>query len=169
MYILAELLGSIFASGTLSLMCDVTPSAYFGTVPVGSSGQSFVAEIIISFLLMFVISGVVTDNRAVCIYIYNLSLSFPPSLCFVVSRNLEIISMILTADWRIRRNSCWNDHNVERLCCWVVLDFQFSIVYQKDCCGYLTHDLTNVCGLIQANFRSFDESCKKPWTSYCEA
>lgn len=60
-------MGSILASGTLSLMFDVTPEAYFGTVPVGSNVQSLAAEIVISFLLMFVISGVGTDERAVMI------------------------------------------------------------------------------------------------------
>ncbi|KAG5052948.1 putative aquaporin NIP-type [Glycine soja] len=65
LYIFAQLLGSILASGTLALMLDVTPKAYFGTVPVGSNGQSLVAEIIITFLLMFVISAVSTDDRAV--------------------------------------------------------------------------------------------------------
>lgn len=64
-YIVAQLIGSIMASGALALLFDVTPKAYFGTVPVGSDGQSFVLEIFISFLLMFVISGVSTDSRAV--------------------------------------------------------------------------------------------------------
>ncbi|KAK1592194.1 hypothetical protein Q3G72_021015 [Acer saccharum] len=65
LYIIAQLIGSSLASLTLSLMMDVTPRAYFGTLPVGSNVQSLVAEIIISFLLMFVISGAVTDNRAI--------------------------------------------------------------------------------------------------------
>ncbi|KAK2439831.1 putative aquaporin NIP-type [Trifolium repens] len=65
LYIAAELLGSTLASVTLSLMFDITPKSYFGTVPVGSDGQSLVVEIIISFLLMFVISAVTTDDRAV--------------------------------------------------------------------------------------------------------
>ncbi|KAE9615062.1 putative major intrinsic protein [Lupinus albus] len=64
LYIIAQLLGSVLASSTLALMFDVSPTAYFGTVPVGSSGQSLVAEIIITFLLMFVISAVSTDDRA---------------------------------------------------------------------------------------------------------
>ncbi|GMY24236.1 putative aquaporin nip-type [Fagus crenata] len=64
LYIVAQLMGSILASGTLALVFDVTPNAYFGTVPVGSNGQSLVLEIVISFLLMFVISGVGTDDRA---------------------------------------------------------------------------------------------------------
>ncbi|EOY03981.1 hypothetical protein QUC31_017479 [Theobroma cacao] len=64
-YVAGQLMGSILASATLALVLDVTPSAYFGTVPVGSNAQSFSVEIIISFLLMFVISGATTDNRAV--------------------------------------------------------------------------------------------------------
>ncbi|GAV73130.1 MIP domain-containing protein [Cephalotus follicularis] len=65
LYIVAQLMGSILASGTLALALDVTPNAYFGTVPVGSDGQSLVMEIVITFLLLFVISGVGTDDRAV--------------------------------------------------------------------------------------------------------
>jgi len=72
LYIFAQLLGSILASGTLALMLDVTPKAYFGTVPVGSNGQSLVAEVIITFLLMFVISAVSTDDKAVCTCIYDI-------------------------------------------------------------------------------------------------
>ncbi|KAL1206990.1 putative aquaporin NIP4-2 [Cardamine amara subsp. amara] len=64
LYIGAQLTGSILASLTLKLMFKVTPEAYFGTTPHDSSGQALVAEIIISFLLMFVISGVATDSRA---------------------------------------------------------------------------------------------------------
>ncbi|KAI3451824.1 hypothetical protein Pfo_008489 [Paulownia fortunei] len=65
LYIIAQLMGSILASCTLALMFNVTAEAYFGTLPVGSNGQSFAIEIIISFLLMFVISGVATDSRAI--------------------------------------------------------------------------------------------------------
>lgn len=65
LYMVAQLLGSLLASGTLSLLFSVTDEAYFGTIPVGPDIRSFVTEIIISFLLMFVISGVATDNRAV--------------------------------------------------------------------------------------------------------
>lgn len=64
-YIVAQLLGSISASGTLCLLFDVKNEDYFGTVPGGSNAQSLVIEIIITFLLMFVISGVATDNRAI--------------------------------------------------------------------------------------------------------
>ncbi|CAH1437344.1 unnamed protein product [Lactuca virosa] len=64
-YILSQLLGSISASGTLSLIMDVTPEAFFGTTPVASTTQSFVVEIIITFILMFVISGATNDHRAI--------------------------------------------------------------------------------------------------------
>ncbi|CAN6471791.1 unnamed protein product [Victoria cruziana] len=59
-----EVLGSVMASGTLHLLFDVKPSYYFGIVPVDTTMQSFVIEIIISFILMFVISGVAIDMRA---------------------------------------------------------------------------------------------------------
>lgn len=58
-------MGSLLASCTLDLMLEVTPEAFFGTVPVGSNLQSLVLEITITFLLMFVVSGVSTDDRAV--------------------------------------------------------------------------------------------------------
>lgn len=63
------MLGSVLASGTIYLLFAPKVEAYFGTLPVGSDIQSLVLEIIISFLLMFVISGVATDNRAVSTYL----------------------------------------------------------------------------------------------------
>ncbi|KAH6784673.1 NOD26-like intrinsic protein 4 [Perilla frutescens var. hirtella] len=65
LYVIAQLMGSILASWTLVLMFNVTTEAYFGTLPVGSNPQSLAIEIVISFLLMFVISGANTDNRAI--------------------------------------------------------------------------------------------------------
>ncbi|XP_055805130.1 probable aquaporin NIP-type [Solanum dulcamara] len=65
LYIIAQLTGSILASGTLTLLLDVTSKSYFGTIPAGSNAQSLAIEIIISFLLMFVVSGVSTDDRAI--------------------------------------------------------------------------------------------------------
>ncbi|KAF8407670.1 hypothetical protein HHK36_006805 [Tetracentron sinense] len=64
-YNVAQLAGSILASGTLCLLYDVEAKSYFGTVPLGSNVQSLVLEIIITFLLKFVISGVSTDSRAI--------------------------------------------------------------------------------------------------------
>ena len=69
-YIVAQMLGSILASVTLYRLFDVTGEAYFGTVPVGPHCRSLIIEIIISYLLMFVISGVATDNRAVSNLLY---------------------------------------------------------------------------------------------------
>ncbi|KAK9049091.1 hypothetical protein SSX86_007135 [Deinandra increscens subsp. villosa] len=63
-YIAAQLLGSIFASGTICLLFEVEQEHFFGTLPNGSEVRSLILEIIISFLLMFVISGVATDSRS---------------------------------------------------------------------------------------------------------
>ncbi|CAA7055677.1 unnamed protein product [Microthlaspi erraticum] len=64
-YICAQLGGSLLASLTLRIMFNITPEAYFGTIPTDSNVRALVSEIIISFLLMFVISGVATDSRAI--------------------------------------------------------------------------------------------------------
>ncbi|CAI8616670.1 unnamed protein product [Vicia faba] len=65
MYIVAQLLGAILASGTLCLLFDLDEKSFFGTIPAGSNVQSLVFEMLASFLLMFVISAVSTDNRAI--------------------------------------------------------------------------------------------------------
>ncbi|KAG6391621.1 hypothetical protein SASPL_149378 [Salvia splendens] len=65
LYMLAQLLGALLASGTLYLLLDVTDLTSFDTAPTGSAMQSLAMEFIASFLLMFVISGVATDNRAI--------------------------------------------------------------------------------------------------------
>ncbi|CAK8577432.1 unnamed protein product [Lathyrus sativus] len=65
MYIVAQLVGSVLASGTLCLLFDLDEKSFFGTVPAGSNAQSLVFEILASFLLMFVVSAVSTDNRAI--------------------------------------------------------------------------------------------------------
>jgi len=67
LYLVAQVLGSVLASGTLYLLFDVDEKSFFGTVPAGSNIQSLVFEILTSFLLMFVVSAVSTDNRAVSI------------------------------------------------------------------------------------------------------
>ncbi|KAG1335286.1 aquaporin NIP1-1 [Cocos nucifera] len=64
-YVAAQLLGSILASGTLRLLFGGKHEFFPGTIPTGSDVQSLVLEFIISFYLMFVISGVATDNRAI--------------------------------------------------------------------------------------------------------
>jgi len=64
-YIVSQVLGSTLASGTLRLIFNGKENHFSGTLPAGSDLQAFVIEFIITFYLMFVISGVATDNRAV--------------------------------------------------------------------------------------------------------
>ncbi|KAL6629645.1 hypothetical protein ACP70R_029410 [Stipagrostis hirtigluma subsp. patula] len=64
-YALAQMLGATLASGTLRLMFGGSHEHFPGTLPSGSDVQSLVIEIITTFYLMFVISGVATDNRAI--------------------------------------------------------------------------------------------------------
>ncbi|CAN6230975.1 unnamed protein product [Urochloa humidicola] len=64
-YVLAQMLGATLASGTLRLMFGGRHEHFPGTLPTGSDVQSLVIEIITTFYLMFVISGVATDNRAI--------------------------------------------------------------------------------------------------------
>jgi len=64
-YVLAQMLGSTLAAGTLRLMFGGRHEHFPGTLPTGSDVQSLVIEIITTFYLMFVISGVATDNRAI--------------------------------------------------------------------------------------------------------
>ncbi|KAI3824523.1 hypothetical protein L1987_05983 [Smallanthus sonchifolius] len=64
-YIIAQILGSTLASGTLRLIFDSKNNDLGATVPSGSNLQSLVLEFIITFYLMFVISVVATDDRAV--------------------------------------------------------------------------------------------------------
>ncbi|GAB4831486.1 Aquaporin NIP1-1 [Ancistrocladus abbreviatus] len=64
-YIFCQVLGSTLASGTLRLIFNGHQDHFAGTAPAGSNLQSLVIEFIITFYLMFVISGVATDNRAI--------------------------------------------------------------------------------------------------------
>jgi len=64
-YVSAQLIGATLASGTLRLMFTGHQNQFAGTMPAGSNLQTFVLEFIITFYLMFVISGVATDNRAI--------------------------------------------------------------------------------------------------------
>ncbi|XP_027345011.1 nodulin-26-like [Abrus precatorius] len=64
-YVAAQLLGGTLASGTLKLIFSGRHDQFSGTLPSGSNLQAFVVEFIITFFLMFVISGVATDNRAI--------------------------------------------------------------------------------------------------------
>ncbi len=63
-YWAAQLLGGITASLLLRGMFGET--AHLGaTLPRGSAGQSFLLETVLSFILMFVITSVATDVRAI--------------------------------------------------------------------------------------------------------
>ncbi|KAK7306465.1 hypothetical protein VNO77_44406 [Canavalia gladiata] len=64
-YIIAQVIGSLLASGTLRLIFNGKSDYFPGTVPAGSDLQAFVIEFIITLFLMLVISGVATDNRAI--------------------------------------------------------------------------------------------------------
>ncbi|KAL6574132.1 Aquaporin NIP1-1 [Orobanche hederae] len=64
-YVGAQVLGSTLASGTLRLLFGGPHDHFAGTLPTGTDLQSLVVEFIITFYLMFVISGVATDNRAI--------------------------------------------------------------------------------------------------------
>lgn len=64
-YVAAQVIGSTLASGTLRLIFNGKHDHFVGTSPTGSDIQSLVLEFIITFYLMFVISGVATDNRAI--------------------------------------------------------------------------------------------------------
>ncbi|KAH6819804.1 NOD26-like major intrinsic protein 1 [Perilla frutescens var. hirtella] len=64
-YIGAQVIGSTLAAGTLHLLFTGRHRHFVGTLPSGSDMQSLVMEFIITFYLMFVISAVATDNRAI--------------------------------------------------------------------------------------------------------
>ncbi|KAF2552283.1 hypothetical protein F2Q68_00037152 [Brassica cretica] len=73
-YVISQVIGSTLAAATLRLLfgldqnvCSGKHDVFVGTLPSGSDLQSFVIEFIITFYLMFIISGVATDNRAVSI------------------------------------------------------------------------------------------------------
>ncbi|KAI9127088.1 hypothetical protein K1719_001647 [Acacia pycnantha] len=63
-YVLVQILASTLASGTLRLIFQGNDH-FAGTLVSGTYLQGFVVEFIITFYLMFVISGVATDNRAI--------------------------------------------------------------------------------------------------------
>ncbi|XP_066308222.1 aquaporin NIP1-2-like isoform X5 [Miscanthus floridulus] len=66
-YAVAQVLGSTLASLTLRVVFGgaTAHDHFFGTAPSGTDAQAVVLEFVISFYLMFVVSGVATDNRAI--------------------------------------------------------------------------------------------------------
>jgi glycerol uptake facilitator-like aquaporin len=69
-YVACQVIGATLAAGTIRLLFQGDQDHFTGTMPAGSNLQSFVVEFIITFYLMFIISGVATDNRAVSSYSY---------------------------------------------------------------------------------------------------
>ncbi|MBI3553957.1 MAG: aquaporin [Elusimicrobia bacterium] len=63
-YIGAQLSGAVAASLALHLLFAGQPTNLGVTLPAGSVAQSFVLELTMSFMLMFTIMGVATDDRA---------------------------------------------------------------------------------------------------------
>ncbi|KAJ0015045.1 hypothetical protein Pint_20194 [Pistacia integerrima] len=64
-YIFSQVVGSTLAAGALRLVFNGKEDHFAGTLPAGSYMQSFVIEFISTFYLMFVISAVATDTRAI--------------------------------------------------------------------------------------------------------
>ncbi|KAK7302999.1 hypothetical protein RJT34_13898 [Clitoria ternatea] len=65
MYIVAQVIGSTLATGSLRLIFRGANDHFTGTLPAGSNLQACIFEFIITFYLMFVISGIATDSRAI--------------------------------------------------------------------------------------------------------
>ncbi|KAL3820216.1 hypothetical protein ACJIZ3_006121 [Penstemon smallii] len=66
-YILVQVVASTLASGTVQMMFGAKgeENVFVGTLPSGSNIQSLVLEFIITFYLMFAVSGVSTDDLAI--------------------------------------------------------------------------------------------------------
>ncbi|XP_011102069.1 aquaporin NIP1-1-like isoform X1 [Sesamum indicum] len=64
-YVSVQVLASILASGTVEIIFGTEQHHFLGTLPSGSNIQSLVLEFIITFYLMFAVSGVATDDQAV--------------------------------------------------------------------------------------------------------
>jgi MIP family channel proteins len=64
LYWLAQVVGALIAAATLRALFGNVASLG-ATLPAGSDAQSFAWELILTFLLMFVIMAVATDTRAV--------------------------------------------------------------------------------------------------------
>ncbi|KAH0450415.1 hypothetical protein IEQ34_021107 [Dendrobium chrysotoxum] len=64
-YIAAQVLGSTLASGMLHLLFGGWQELFPGIIPTGLNVQSLILEFIISFYLMFLVSGLATVNRAI--------------------------------------------------------------------------------------------------------
>lgn len=63
-YVLAQLAGAVAAAALLRLSLGEV-ARVGGTAPSGSAGQALLWEVVLTFFLMFVITSVATDTRAV--------------------------------------------------------------------------------------------------------
>ncbi|KAL8192149.1 hypothetical protein R6Q57_028011 [Mikania cordata] len=63
-YVIAQILASTLATGTLRLILSGKHDHFVGNSPPGSDLQSLAMETVITFYLMFVITSVATDDRA---------------------------------------------------------------------------------------------------------
>lgn len=91
---MSQVLGSTLAAGTLRLIFNGHEDHFSGTLPSDSYLQTFVIEFIITFYLMFVVSGVATDNRAVSSSsLYDLTLNFTRILLILIINLCSLIFM----------------------------------------------------------------------------
>lgn len=87
MYVGAQVLASICAAFTLKVVLD--PMMGGGvTVPSVNYGQAYALEFIISFNLMFVVTAVATDTRAVRLFFLLLLVA----LLFVIVGKMDGLS-----------------------------------------------------------------------------
>lgn len=63
-YVAAQIAGALAASGALRLMFPADATGLGSTLPSGGAAQAFAMEVALTALLMFVVMGVATDDRA---------------------------------------------------------------------------------------------------------
>ena len=107
-YVLAQCLGAIAAAATLRLL--LAPEGTLGeTVPAGAIGPSLGLEFVLSFLLMFVITAVATDARAVG-QMASLAIGGTVALCALLGGPISGASMnparslgpaLFTGEWSV--------------------------------------------------------------------
>lgn len=90
-YALAQCFGGIAAMATLSVILP-SGEAYGATVPHVAGGMAFAWEVILSFFLMFVITAVATDTRAVGM-MAGISIGAVVALCAYVGGPITGASM----------------------------------------------------------------------------
>ncbi|PIA63669.1 hypothetical protein AQUCO_00201188v1 [Aquilegia coerulea] len=107
-YIVAQVSGSICASFALKGIFH--PFMGGGvTVPSVSTGQAFALEFVITFQLLFVVTAVATDTRAVILLLISLEWSKTLDFLFSLHKMLTVLFFHLfdILGGRTGRNSCW--------------------------------------------------------------